>query len=251
LEHAEIIRQLVTTRRVQTNEVQRCTALVPAFELIVRRLDHRRPLALVEIGSSAGLNLLWDKYGYYYGEAGYVRNHESGVQLVCVPQGDIRPPLSPTFPPIAYRIGIDLFPVDVNDEEAVRWLRALIWPEHTDRVVLLEQAVQIAQLHQAKIIPGDAVDLLLDVLSNVPLGTVLCVYHSYTLNQCSKATREKIIDILAIFAQDRDFFRLSLEWYSGQNQPHLELFSYRNGQMQSELLAYCESHGRMIEWFQS
>jgi len=51
----------VTTQRVQTNEVQRCTALIPAFELVFRRGDNR-PFALVEIGASAGLNLLWDHY---------------------------------------------------------------------------------------------------------------------------------------------------------------------------------------------
>jgi hypothetical protein len=50
------------------------------------------------------------------------------------------------------------------------------------------------------------------------------------------------------FAKARDFFRISLEWYSGQNQPHLELFSYIRGTVESELLAYCESHGRTIEW---
>src|SRR5215213_2862678 len=73
LEHADAIRQLITTKRVQTNEVQRCTALLPAFGVVAKRVA-TRPLALLEIGASAGLHMLWDKYGYNYGESGYAGN---------------------------------------------------------------------------------------------------------------------------------------------------------------------------------
>lgn len=247
LEHAETIRQLVTTQRVQTNEVQRCTALLPAFGMATKRSGDR-PLALVEIGPSAGLHMLWDQYGYAYGPAGYAGKRDSPVQLVCVPQGDVQPPLPGRLPVVRYRIGIDLAPIDVRDDTAIRWLRALIWPEHNDRARLLEQAVQIARLDPPSMIAGNAADLLPQVLHAVPSETVLCVYHSYTLNQCPSPVREKILERLMEFSKERDLFRISLEWYSGQHQPHLELFSYHDGTMKSELLAYCESHGRTIEW---
>ena len=249
LEHADTIRQMVTTQRVQTNEVQRCTALLPAFGIVAKRSGDR-PLALVEIGPSAGLHMLWDKYGYDYGEAGRAGNRESPVQLLCTPQGKLRPPLPDPLPTVADRIGIDLAPVDVRNDMAIRWLRALIWPEHTDRAQLLEQAVQIARINPPSIIAGNAADLLPQILLNIPLDAVPCVYHSYTLNQCPNPVRENILDRLIEFAQERDLFRISLEWYSGQSQPHLELFSYQEGMMKSELLAYCESHGRTIEWLQ-
>lgn len=250
LEHAPAIRQLVTTQRVQTNEVNRCTALLPAFGVVAARSGHR-PLALLEIGPSAGLHLLWDKYGYDYGEAGYVGNREATVQLTCLPQGNFLPPLPAMLPRVVYRRGIDLIPIDVQDETAIRWLRALIWPEHTDRVNLLERAIQMARLDPPAIVAGNAVDLLPQLLPNVPSEAALCIYHSYALNQCSKQVREKILERLMDFAQERDLFRVSLEWYSGQKQPQLELFSYRAGQAESELLAYCESHGRKIEWLHS
>jgi hypothetical protein len=250
LEHADTIRHLVTTQRVQTNEVQRCTALLPAFGTVAKRTgDH--PLALVEIGSSAGLHMLWDRYGYDYADSGYAGNKASPVQLLCIPQGNIHPPLPDTLPTISYRIGIDLAPVDIQDDMAIRWLRALIWPEHTDRARLLEQAVQLARLDPPSIVAGDAVDLLPQILPTIPSDAVLCVYHSYTLNQCSMPIREKILDYLEDFARKKDLFRISLEWYEGQNQPHLELFSYQGSTMKGELLAYCESHGRTIEWLQS
>jgi hypothetical protein len=250
LEHADAIRRLITTQRVQTNEVQRCTGLMPAFGVVAKRAGDR-PLALVEIGPSAGLHLLWDQYGYDYGAAGYAGNRESPVQLVCVPQGNILPPLPNPLPIVSSRVGIDLSPIDVRDAAAVRWLRALIWPEHNDRARLLEQAVESARRVPPSLVAGNAADLLPQILATVPQEQVLCVYHSYTLNQCPPAIREKILEDLSDFARKRDFFRISLEWYSGQHQPHLELFSYESGVAKKELLAYCESHGRTIDWLGS
>src|SRR5687767_7873946 len=66
LERADVIRDLLATRRVQTNEVGRCAYLYPAFGVIAR-LAGGRPLGVIEVGASAGLNLLWDRYGYRYG----------------------------------------------------------------------------------------------------------------------------------------------------------------------------------------
>ena len=250
LEHADTIRRLVTTQRVQTNEVQRCTALLPAFGIVAKHSGNR-PLALVEIGPSAGLHMLWDQYVYDYGETGYAGNRESPVQLVCVPQGKMPPPLPDAMPAVSYRVGIDLAPVDVRNDTAIRWLRALIWPEHTDRARLLEQAIQIARRDPPSIVAGNAADLLPQILRTLPPEAVPCVYHSYTLNQCPEPVRDKILDHLKEFAREKDLFRISLEWYAGQDQPHLELFSYQAGMVKSQLLAYCESHGRTIEWLQS
>jgi hypothetical protein len=250
LEHADTIRRLVTTQRVQTNEVQRCTALLPAFGVVAKRASHR-PLALIEIGTSAGLHMLWDKYGYEYEESGQAGDVKSSVQLLCIPQGNIPPPLPDGLPMVGYRIGIDLAPIDVRDDSAIRWLRALIWPEHIDRAVLLERAVQLARLDPPSILAGNAAHFLPQILPMIPSETALCVYHSYTLNQCPQPIREKILDRLLEFSKERDLFRVSLEWYSGQDQPQLELFTYKEGKAKSELLAYCESHGRTIQWLAS
>jgi hypothetical protein len=247
LEHTEVIRDLVTARRVQTNEVNRCTALLPTFGVIAKRAEGR-PLALIEIGPSAGLNLFWDKYRYDYGKAGKAGNPSSPIKLSCKVLGQYQLPLPDVLPSIVNREGIDLAPIDVNDESATRWLRALIWPEHKKRAELLEQALELARLEPPSLIAGSAVDVLPEILANAPEEAVLCVYHSYTLNQCSKSAREAILEHLTEFLQTRDFFRISLEWYSGQAQPQLELFFYSKGESTRELLAYCESHGRTIEW---
>src|SRR5207245_2955811 len=61
LEHMEKIREIIMTHSVQTNEVGRCAVLVPAFDLVAAQAK-RQPLTMIEIGSSAGLTLLWDQY---------------------------------------------------------------------------------------------------------------------------------------------------------------------------------------------
>lgn len=247
LKHADEIRHLVTTQRVQTNEVRRCTGLLPAFELVSQR-SKRKPLALIELGSSAGLNLLWDRYGFDYGSAGYVGDKASPIQLHCAVQGNLYPPIPQVFPQIIQRLGIDLLPIDVRDEKATRWLRALIWPEHKDRAELLNNALTIAQQHPPEFIKGNVLDILPSVLANMPQETTLCIYHSYAMNQASANIRERIFAFIAKYATQRDLFRISLEWYTGMDQATLELFSYQQGEIQQEMLAKCESHGRWIKW---
>lgn len=250
LRNAGEIEQLVTTRRVQTNEVQRCTGLLPAFHLLASRANDPS-LAFIEIGCSAGLNLLWDRYQYDYGPAGRFGQDGSEVYLPCEVGDNGYLPLLNTLPPVSYRAGIDINPIDVHDARAIRWMRALIWPEHTDRAERLMQAVEIARRNPPNLIAGNAIDLLPGVFSSVlstsPQAT-LCIYHSYTLNQCSQETRNQFEEMFVELSTERDYYRVSLEWYSGQEHPCLQLYFYRNQEMQVEHLAYCESHGRWIEW---
>lgn len=247
LRYAEEIQNLVTTRKVQTNEVQRCTGLLPAFLLVAQRAS-KKPLSLLEIGSSAGLHLLWDKYEYDYEPSGYIVNADSPVQLHCSLIGEKLPDFSTGMPVIESRMGIDINPIDVRNPDQVRWIRALIWPEHTDRTVLFERAIAMARRDPPHIIAGNAADVLLSTAETVPDDTALCIFHSYTLNQCPEHMHEQIVSNIEEIAKSRDVFRISLEWYGGQKQAQLELYSYARNQIGHELLAYCESHGRSLEW---
>lgn len=245
LKHADEIVHLVTTYGVQNNEVGRCADLLLAFDRVAR-LGGGRPLAMIELGPSAGLNMLWDRYGYDYGGLGYVGDRESPVQLHCEPRGDILPPLPKTIPVVSWRRGIDLNPIDVRDERAARWLRALIWPEHRDRAQRIEAAITMAQQHPLPIVAGDAVDRLPEVLTQVPDEATLCIYHSYAMNQTPQPVRMRIFEQIAAVAQTRTLFRVAEEWYAGMSQAELDLFWYRGSEIRREKLAECESHGRWI-----
>jgi hypothetical protein len=250
LQHADAIRALVTTRRVQTNEVRRCAALLPALQTVWER-GGRRPLALVEIGASAGLLLNWDHYLYaYQAETAttVVGSPSSPVRLASAIHGDIPPPLPTTFPPVAWRAGADIHPIDVNDERETRWLRALIWPEHTDRMALLDAALALARQYPPRIVAGDAGEMLPALLAQTPADATLCVYHGFTLNQMPAAARERILTRIAGFSRGRNLYRVALEWWPDNPTPTIELFTYAGGQSHSELLGRCESHGRWVEW---
>ena len=126
--HADELAELLVTRSTQTNEIGRCALLLPAFGLVA---DEIGPLAHVDVGASAGLNLLLDRYHYTY-EPGRQLGRPSTVELRCGTRGRVRLPSA--LPPIVERVGLDRSPVDVDDDDAARWLTACVWPDQTDRV---------------------------------------------------------------------------------------------------------------------
>jgi hypothetical protein len=151
-----------------------------------------------------------------------------------------------------YKIGIiqRLHPINLHDESDTCWLQALIWPEHKNRHKLLKAALEVAQQQSLKIVAGDAANTLPDVLANLPDNATVCVFHSYVFSQLPQELREHILMHLLEYSNQHDLFRISQEWLEGWEKPRIELFSYHKGEIQSELLAYSESHGRWVEWLQ-
>jgi hypothetical protein len=245
LEYSRAILPLLKSRWLQTNEVRRCSSLLLAFDLLARRVD--QPLALIEIGPSAGLNLLWDRYGYAYGAGLKVGDSAAPVQIRTELRGEDHPLIPKHMPDVAYRVGVDLNPIDVNDPEAVAWLRALIWPEQIERGTLLSAAIEVARYHPLRLLAGDALEILPGLLEECPTGAAVCVFHSFVLNQFPKENRLALDDLLIATSQNRPAYRVSLEWLEGEF-PLLELFSYEDGVMQHEPLAVCDHHGRWIQW---
>ncbi|HEY7357700.1 MAG TPA: DUF2332 domain-containing protein, partial [Ktedonobacterales bacterium] len=247
LEYASDIHELLLSRRVQTNEVARSACLLPAFELVARQTA-RAPLSLIEIGASAGLNLLWDRYGYDYGNGQQYGVLDSPLQIPCALRGDVLPPFPSRPPDVALRVGIDLNPVDVEDADAVLWLRALIWPEHHERVSRLNQALDIARAHPPEVIAGDALRLLPEVAARAAAETSLCIFHSMATNQFSREQRERLTTLLLEFSRQRPLFRISFEKHAGAEHTQLHLLSYVQGSKTEHLLAHCSAHGRWLEW---
>lgn len=249
LEHRAAIEGRISTRRTQTNEVRRCALLVPALAVAWRRAAHR-PLAIVEVGASAGLNLLWDRYGYDYGGGRTCGDPASPVRLACELRGGDQPPLPAPLPPVASRAGIDVDPVDATDPEATRWLRALVWPEHEGRAALLAAALELARRDPPVLIAGDALDALPDALRALPADAAPCVVHSFTLNQLSRRGRARFDQILREHAGAGPLWRISLELEHPEGAP-LRLLTYRARERTSEILATAHPHGRWLEWGRS
>jgi hypothetical protein len=243
-QRTEIV-SLLRSRRVQTNVVRRCSILLPAFEYVSRRCD-RSTLGFVEVGPSAGLNLLWDRYGYRYGTHGRYGDGTSPVQLSCRVRGEGEPPLPETVPPTGERLGIDLNPLRVSDDEDVRWLRALVWPEHEERRALLESAVSIGRDSPPALVEGNALTDLESVCSRIPESERLCVFNTHALYQLTAEQRDEFADAIDELGGSRDLFWLDCEWYG--DEPEVRLVEYVDGVKSTDTLALYDSHGEWLEW---
>jgi hypothetical protein len=244
IEHENEILNLIASRLVQTNEIKRCACLLPILGMVSQESSDR-PLYLIEIGSAAGLLLLWDHYRYRYGEALECGDPDSHVQIECGLRGEGLPPIRKDFPRVSGRLGIDFNPVDVNNRDSRLWLRALIWPEHKARAHLLESAIKVAQKEPPELIAGDAVQTLPSILPLVPSSSTLCIFHVWTC--LPKKAREQLSSVLMQYGRNRDVFMIST---TGQrdNEIDLQLTSFVKGIKTVKLLAHCETHGEWLEW---
>ena len=83
--------------------------------------------------------------------------------------GDV--PLPAALPEVVWRGGIDLHPLDVRDDDAMRWLETLVWPEHDDRRARLAAAVGLARAGPAgAACAGDLNEALPGLVEQVPDG---------------------------------------------------------------------------------
>ena len=249
-DHRAALIDLVSTRLVQTNEPQRCTVLLPAFAL-VRHLAGGMPLALIEVGASAGLNLLFDRYGYDYGAGWSAGDPGSPIQFGCTLRGEVRPPIPASMPPVAARVGLDLHPIHATDPEAMRWLRALVWPEHLARAALLEQVLALAQRQPPPLIAGDALTVLPQAIADAPADTAVCVFHTATLAHFPPEARARFHALIPELARQRDLFWLSSEGSgnSGRRGLYLTILTaFQRGRRVERQLAYSHPHGSWLEW---
>jgi hypothetical protein len=255
LAHIAELRNLLPTARLQTNEVTRCANLLPAFVLVHQRGGYQ-PLNMIEIGSSAGLNLLWNRYRYQYGSGLttddiIVGDLTSPVQIHCEIIGPHLPPFPEVMlPSVANCQGIELVPRDIYDEEDMRWVRAAIWPEEVGRHQVLDTAIAFAQQKGMPLHQGDACDLLPALLAAIPESQTAIVWHSFAVNQGPVEVKE-CIDLQIAEASHRiPIYRVALEFsLEKQAGPRLELSEYQGGKIvKQELLARCSVHGEHMIW---
>lgn len=248
--HCDAIVEILHTRIVQTNEVRRSALLLPAFGHASE--DGRGPLALIEIGPSAGLNLVFDRYRYDYGAGQQAGPTGSPVLLQSESRGD---PLPLEVPSVASRVGIDLNPLDVRDPEEVRWLRALIWPEHNDRRSLLEAAIGVAGQDPPPLVTGDVFEMLPGLVREAPAGAVVCLFATMVLNQFTPEMRQRLRELVLELSRLREvyFVVMGFSEFAGLPSPsngdvHVILIRARGGEGAMRLIALANPHGRWIDY---
>jgi hypothetical protein len=230
---------VMLARRTQTNEPARCATLLPAFAQLPP------PLALIEVGASAGLTLLPDRYSYDY-EGRRVDGTDAGAPVLpCQTRGPV--PVPAHVPEVTWRAGLDLNPLDVTSDDDVHWLECLIWPGETGRRERLRAAVETARRDPAPVYRGDLLTDLPELIGQAPLHATVVVYHSAVLGYVRRVDR-------AAFAQT--VRGLGVAWLSNEgpdvlpgiglpvSDPHGFILA-RDG---AEAIAVTESHGAWVEW---
>ena len=158
MDERDFLRRFVSEQRVQTNEVQRCWALLPCFLEAARRLG-AQTIDLIELGTSAGLLLFWDRYRYGYDEGEWGPPH-APLQLGGEERGRVPAGLLTRELEVREHVGIDLEPVDVTRDEDALLLKSFVWADRTERIERLERAIAALREHPPEIVQGDFVELL-------------------------------------------------------------------------------------------
>ncbi|MDQ2763682.1 MAG: DUF2332 domain-containing protein [Pseudomonadota bacterium] len=182
LRNPDAVRSIMLTHSTQTNEPARCATLLPVLASLPQ------PLAIVEVGASAGLCLLPDRYGYNY-RYGCNDGHrliQPAKAAIAHPVFDCTasrtPPLPQTMPQIVWRAGVDLNPLDPADPSRTAWLETLVWPGQTQRLGNLKAALGIAAADKPRIIKADLRgDGLQQLCREAPRNTTLVIFHTAVL----------------------------------------------------------------------
>lgn len=191
LEHWAEVEEVALARSTQTNEAARCAVLLP----VLSRLEG--PLALLEVGASAGLCLYPDRYSYRYATPdGPVvldpADGPSSVRIDCVVDGSTLVPAS--LPRVTWRAGLDLNPLDVTDPDDVAWLRTLVWPEHDERRARLDAACALVAADPPHVVRGDLLEDLDALVRQAPRDAHLVVFHGHVLVYLDPADRQRFVD---------------------------------------------------------
>lgn len=247
--------RLLRTRRTQTNEIGRSALLLPAFGLLAEEVG---PLAHLDVGASAGLNLLLDRYRYDYDPGGMVGG-PSTVTIVCGTRGE--PPIPAHLPAVAARRGIDPSPIDVRDEGAARWLEACTWPDQTDRFDRLRAALAMAKDASLDLRVGDAVgDTRRHVLELSRHGHPV-VTNTWVLNYLTAVDRRAYVEGLDELGRHLDLSWVYVEspaltaelpgHPTNGESPHrtvVVLVRWRSGRRSAAYLADAHPHGYWLHW---
>jgi len=231
--------EVMLARRTQTNEPARCATLLPALAQLAP------PLALIEVGASAGLTLLFDRYSYDYAGHLIAGSDPDAPTLRCAPRGPV--PLPERLPAIAWRAGLDLNPLDVTDDDDVRWLSCLVWPGEEDRQERLAAAVAAARRDPPAVHRGDLLTDLPALAAQAPAGATLVIFHSAVLPYVTPENRGRFIDTVR---------ELRAVWLSNEAPgvvpgisaprcPGGPFLLIRDG---ATPLAYTDGHGAWVRW---
>lgn len=251
VDRSAAIRESLATRLPQTNEIGRSSLLLAGFgRLAGHEFTH------LDVGASAGLNLLVDRLAYRDGNSGQLGS--APVVLDCVVRGD-PPRLAESLPLIVARLGLDSNPIDISDAGALRWLEACVWPDQADRFHRLEAAIEMLRADPVEVRRGDAVDDLAPAVATLGGGGPV-ITTSWVLCYLTLERQRSWLDEVERLGAAAD---LSWIWaeaparvpvlpvgvgLDGSESTILGVTQWRGGVRTDQTLARCHPHGYWLSW---
>jgi hypothetical protein len=237
--HAAFLARWTAEQEVQTNEVQRAWALVPAFLSVA----DGRPLDLLELGPSAGLNLVWDHYRHRYATGVW---GDGTLELA----GDDRVPppaeLLQRRVEVVRRRGIDLSPVDVTTDDGARLLQAFVWADQPERLELLRRAIEVVRRFPPELERGNYVDALPELLRDRREGAQLVVFQTASMMYLDRDGPARLRSALHDAGRDEPLVFVTTGRAPDDDGFALEVERYPDGRAQR--LAVFDFHGAWLDW---
>jgi hypothetical protein len=234
---ADELAAVMLERRTQTNEPGRCATLLPAMALF------SGPLAIVEVGASAGLCLNVTQYSYDYGMRRIPGADPHAPTMRCSVLGGA-PKLA--MPAVTWAAGIDLNPLDPAKAADRSWLECLVWPEQPERAARLSAALDTAVRFPVPVYSGDLIEQLPAVLEQVPSDAIPLVFHSAVLAYVDDAMRAQFAGLM---------HALDVIWVANEapgvvvdaDPPTYDTAPFVLS-VNGERVAYTHPHGDWIDW---
>jgi hypothetical protein len=231
-EHADFLCRFVAEQDVQTNEVQRSWALVPAFLW----LWDGRPFDLLELGPSAGLNLVWDGYRHIHATGAF---GPAAAPLTLTGEDRPAPPADLFERPatVARRRGIDRNPIDVTTDDGARLLQCFVWADQTERLERLRRAIEAVRSRPPELIRGDYVERVADVLDERVEGARTVVFQTASTQYLRREELARLDEALEYAGAEEqlvyltganasDGYSLDAVAYPGRRSEHLATFDF-------------------------
>jgi hypothetical protein len=249
-DHEDTLRARVETHGVQTNEVQRCTMLLPTFLTAAGAAG--LPLELIELGPSAGLNLLVDRYRYRYANGSF--GPEDALLELTVDERGGRVPraLLERELDVRRRRGIDLAPVDATTADGYLLLRSFVWPGLDERVARLDAAVETLRrtTPRPELIAGDYTDVLPALLAERPSDALTVVFETFSTIYLPEDVAQQLADALEAAAADgRPLAWASVRrWELGAGADAAFELELRVWPDAAHVVARVDPHGNTLDW---
>lgn len=246
VERRDWLRRFVRTQGVQTNEVQRSWVLLPCF-LDVARRSGVETLDLIEVGPSAGLNLVWDRYRYRY-EQGTWGDDGAALELSGEERRPVPANLLRVRPRVRQRRGIDLSPLDVTRPGDALLLKSFVWADQHERLERLDRAVATLRADPPQLERGDIVERLPGLLAERLPGALTVVFQTAVRGYLSRESWKSMLTALDEAGRQFPLALVSVSRPAPGEDRYWGLWLRLWPDGEKRLLAHAGFHGQWLEW---